>query len=205
MDGPRRVKRYLVNEVFYSLQGEGARAGTPNVFVRFAKCNLACSEAVEGFDCDTDFAHGDWMTGDQLLAVVGHLAAAECDWVIFTGGEPALQIDVHLVQLFRANGWHLAIETNGTRPLPYGLDWVCVSPKTPDDTIVMRECDEVKFVVPAWGDLPMTNVRADHYLLSPAAKGDGIDPDALETCVSLCLANPPWRLSVQQHKWWGVR
>ena len=112
------MKRYLVNEIFHSLQGEGCNAGIPMTFVRFAKCNLACSKAIEGFDCDTDFARGDWYdTGELASAILAHRWTG---WLLFTGGEPALQLDGDLVELTHAMGYKIAIETNGTPPLAKG-------------------------------------------------------------------------------------
>lgn len=213
-------RRYLVNEAFYSLQGEGVRAGTPNAFLRFAKCNLSCNQAEHGFDCDTDFATGEWCDADEIVDRLRAVADRECDWVVLTGGEPTLQVDLPLIQLLRCVGWHLAIETNGTRPLPFGLDWITVSPKTAD--LAVTEADEVKYVLAAGAELPRTTIKADHYLISPAFTWVGCDhdgdcappacpgptalePETLEWCIRLCLENPPWRLSAQQHKWWGVR
>lgn len=199
------MKRYMVKEIFYSLQGEGVRAGTANVFVRFAGCNLACSLAKEGFDCDTDFAGGTAMTAREILNEM-HRAArlVECDWCILTGGEPALQVDDHLISQLKDEDWKIAIETNGTRCLPDGIDWVCVSPK-PHTIIEQRSADEVKFVLDAGMTPPETSFSADHILVSPAHDGDKPRPGALDWCIQLVKDNPDWRLSVQQHKQWGVR
>jgi 7-carboxy-7-deazaguanine synthase len=197
------VKRYLVNEMFRSLQGEGANAGTVMTFVRFAKCNLACTKEVEGFDCDTDFAHGTWFTVDELVGAVK--ACGPCGWVLFTGGEPSLQLDAGLVAAVHHEGYNAAIETNGTRPVDrLGLDWVCCSPK-PGSTQVVLEADEFKFVIPPGGQLPVVTGKSRRLLLSPAADGDTVIPEALATCISLVLDNPQFCLSVQQHKAWGVR
>lgn len=216
------MTRYMVKEVFYSLQGEGVRAGTPNVFVRFAGCNLACNVADHGFDCDTDFVGGTAYTADELAAEMRRVADPECDWVIFTGGEPTLQLDRELVGFLRLDGWFMAIETNGTRGIDYSLDWVCVSPK-PGTTIAQLDADEVKVVLGPGQLLPDVTVKADHYLVSPAATvapcdHDGdceppacpgfssyVPPEAIAWALRVCLDNPPWRLSVQQHKAWGVR
>ena len=197
------MKRYLVNEIFHSLQGEGCNAGIPMTFVRFAKCNLACSKTTEGFDCDTDFARGEWYdTGELASAILAHRWT---EWLLFTGGEPALQLDADLVELTHVMGYKIAIETNGTRLLPEAIDWVCVSPK-PGHPVVITEADEFKFVVPAGGSLPdITGLRSKHFLLSPAADGEVISPAALATCIDLVKTNPGWRLSYQQHKTWGIR
>lgn len=194
---------YVIKEIFATIQGEGCNAGTPMTFIRFARCNLACSKLREGFDCDTDFAHGDIMPLGEAWAAVDALPPAE--WVLFTGGEPALQLDRWMIEAAHIRGRKVAIETNGTRPLLNGIDWVCCSPK-PTHRLAIHEADEVKFVIPAGGGLPnVDGLTSDHFLLSPAADGEVIDPAALDTCIKLVLANPTWRLSCQQHKWWGVR
>lgn len=212
------MNRYMVKEIFYSLQGEGVRAGTPNVFVRFAGCNLACNVADHGFDCDTDFVGGTAYAADELETAMRMVADPECDGAILTGGEPSLQVDAALVQYLRAHGWHVAMETNGTRRLRYGLDWICVSPK-PGTTINQLDADEVKVVLAAGQQLPDLTIKADHYLVSPAFEpcdhdgdceppacpGYYLNPATLDWAINICLTNPPWRLSCQQHKWWGVR
>lgn len=197
------MKRYLINEIFYSIQGEGARAGTANVFVRFSKCNLRCCVAVDGFDCDTDFDTGTWYTAVELAAEARRVGG-NCDWVIFTGGEPALQLDTELINTLGMFGYHFAIETNGTRALPDGIDWVCVSPK-PSGQVVLTEADEVKHVLSAGMAPPADEIRTANRLVSPAFDGDAIVPGALEWCIDFVRRNPSWRLSVQQHKAWGVR
>lgn len=194
------MKKYQIKEIFHSIQGEGVRAGTPAVFVRFAGCNLDCTPDTMGWKCDTDFVGGDAHTIGALIDAVRTLACG--GWIILTGGEPALQIDQTLVDSFHALGYQLAIETNGTKVLPKGLDWVCVSPKYAPVNALMR-ADEVKYVL-ATGQEP-GDVRAAHRLVSPAFKGDEPDPDAIAWCVQWVLDNPEWRLSLQTHKWIGVR
>lgn len=192
------MSRYLVNEMFHSIQGEGVRAGIPHVFVRFAKCNLACNVAEHGFDCDTDFEHGQWYTLDDLVA-----ALPACPWVLLTGGEPALQADQPLIDALHGSGREVAIETNGTMPIPRHLDWVCISPK-PSTTLALDHADEEKHVLAA-GQEPIERLATSNPLVSPAFKGDELDPDALAWCIQWVLDHPQWRLSCQQHKWWGVR
>lgn len=195
------MKRYMVNEIFFSLQGEGMRAGTPNLFLRFSGCNLACSRDREGFDCDTEFMSGRPMTAHEILAALGN--AGECEWVVLTGGEPTLQVDEDLVRALRA--YQLAIETNGTNPVPHGVHWITVSPKTAEHTIRQTLADEVKYVRRHGQGIPKTAVSAVHFLISPASGPDGIDPRDLAWCIQLVKDNPRWRLSCQQHKWWGIR
>jgi organic radical activating enzyme len=198
------VVRYLVNEIFYSLQGEGVRAGTPNLFLRFSRCNLACKVETHGFDCDTEFESGRWLTLPEILAEFQELTRS-CQWVILTGGEPALQADRELIDALHEAGYRLAIETNGSFPLPEGIDWITVSPKVAEHAIRQRQAHEVKYVRGHGQALPKTVVEAEHYLISPAFDGAEVDPRTLDWCIRLCRENPPWRLSVQQHKLWRVR
>jgi len=199
-----RVERYLVNEIFYSLQGEGVRAGTPNLFLRLARCNLACTVETHGFDCDTEFESGRRLTIPDILAEFRQLSAS-CRWVILTGGEPALQTDRELIDALHAAGYALAIETNGSIELPAGIDWITVSPKVAEHAIRQRTAHEVKYVRGYGQAIPKTVVEAEHSLVSPAFEGAEVDPRTLDWCIRLCKDNPPWRLSVQQHKLWRVR
>jgi 7-carboxy-7-deazaguanine synthase len=198
------VERYVVNEIFYSLQGEGVRAGTPNLFLRFARCNLACRVETHGFDCDTEFESGRPLTLAEILEEMTVLSA-DCRWVVLTGGEPALQVDSELIEDFHQAGYQLAIETNGSVPLPPGIDWVTVSPKVAEHALRQRTAHEVKYVRGYGQALPRTVVEAEHYLISPAFDGPEVDPRTLDWCIRLVRDNPPWRLSVQQHKLWQVR
>jgi len=198
------VPHYLVNEIFYSLQGEGVRAGTANLFLRFARCNLACTVESHGFDCDTEFESGRRLTLAEIAAELRSLAPA-CGWVILTGGEPALQVDRELIDGLHAAGYRLAIETNGSRELPPEIDWITVSPKVAEHALRQRTAHEVKYVRGYGQAIPATVVQAEHYLISPAFDGDAVDPRALDWCIRLVRENPGWRLSLQQHKLWRVR
>jgi 7-carboxy-7-deazaguanine synthase len=209
LGGGDGLSTYSVQEVFYSLQGEGVRAGTPNVFVRFAGCNMTCRQETHGFDCDTDFSSGLPYTAAGLVEAAYSLVptAIGCG-VIFTGGEPALQLDRPLVEALRAAGFAtLAIETNGSRNVDdLGLDWITVSPKTAEHALRQLRADEAKYVRHVGQPLPKSSVSATYYLISPAAEPDGtILRDTLRWCIALCKEHPPWRLSCQQHKLWGVR
>ena len=210
------MKGYWVNEMFYSLQGEGMRAGMANVFVRFKGCNLVCSmEASDvspgGFDCDTEFESGIKMTGDDV--VLGATRTADAGGyvtgrrnVIFTGGEPGLQLDADLVDRFKDAGWHTSIETNGSIDVSgLGLDFICVSPKVAEHAIRQETADEVRYVRGAGQGIPKPKCKATHQLLSPAFNGLTIDMEAVRWCMDLVKANPDWKLSVQLHKVWNVR
>lgn len=204
---------YRINEIFTSLQGEGVRAGTVNTFIRFAGCNLQCrADGPEGFDCDTEF--NSFVRAERSEVVAAAVASweeacgigSEIRSVILTGGEPGIQVDGPLVEMLHAVGFYVAIETNGTQVLPDGIDWISCSPKSADHTLRIEVANEVRIVRHAGQGLPRTPIRALHYCLSPAFGADGnLDPGALATCVALCKANPHWRLSVQQHKAWGLR
>ena len=215
-------KNYTVNEVFYSMQGEGVRAGTMNVFLRFTGCNLQCSEEAGpkspgGFDCDTEFTSGRRMSAAQVIDFCDETMVAggfkeskhgNQKSVIFTGGEPALQLDPSLVQAFKDRGYYTCIETNGSKDVSgLGLDWITVSPKVAEHAVRQMEADEVKYVRGYGQALPNPTCKADHQLISPAFDGvtlrvDGIDQDqrSLEWCVGLIREDPRWRLSVQLHK-----
>lgn len=197
------TKRYKVNEIFYSLQGEGVRAGTANIFVRFSGCNLECRRETEGFDCDTEFTSGVFMTKEDIINRARQLSP-NTSWIIMTGGEPTLQVDDALVRYFRNEGYHLAIETNGTREVHPDIEWICVSPKTAEHTLRQKSANEVKYVRRYGQGIPQTSVKADHYLLSPAFDSEVLPQENLNWCIQLCKEHPQWRLSVQNHKIWKV-
>jgi 7-carboxy-7-deazaguanine synthase len=210
---------YAVKEIFYTLQGEGANAGRPAVFCRFAGCNLWSGHekdratAVCTF-CDTDFVGTGGPDGGKFRTA-GDLAAAVAErWprvngrsrplVVCTGGEPLLQIDAALVDALHEAGFEIAVETNGTLAPPAGIDWICVSPKAGSDTVLLRG-NELKLVYPQDGAPPERFADADfeHFYLQP------MDGPALGANIALsieyCLAHPQWRLSLQTHKITGIR
>ena len=203
-------RSYRINEVFRSLQGEGVRAGTVNVFVRFTGCNMKCEMAENelspgGFDCDTEFASGTTRTADELIQWVLSTASGT-KWVIFTGGEPGLQLDRELVKGFHDAGFKCAIETNGSIDVSeLGLDWVCVSPKVAEHAVRQKTADEVKYVRGYGQGIPKPTCEATHKLISPAFNGLTIDTNATKWCMRLLEENPDWRLSVQLHKGWNIR
>lgn len=197
------MKTYRVNDIFYSLQGEGLRTGSPHIFLRFSGCNLTCRKETEGFDCDTEFVSGRSMTTEEIISQFRKIAA-QANWVLITGGEPGLQLDQELVDRLHAEGYRIAIETNGTQELPANIDWICVSPKTAEHTLRVNFAHEVKYVRRDGQGIPKPTIKADNYLLSPAFEGDQLTKDNLSWCVKLCKENPQWRLSVQNHKIWNV-
>lgn len=208
---------YSVKEIFYTLQGEGLRAGRPAVFCRFAGCNLWTgreqdrSQAVCRF-CDTDFVGTDGTLGGKFSDPQELAAVIAAQWpvgqgyryVVLTGGEPLLQVDAALVNALHATDFEIAVETNGSVAAPIGIDWICVSPKAGADW-VQRSGHELKLVFPQPGLMPdeMQTVGFDHYLLQPM---DGLMQRAnTRAAIAYCQANPRWRLSVQTHKTLEIR
>ena len=200
---------YRINEVFYSLQGEGIRAGTANVFVRFTGCNLQCAGKMIGEACqplcDTEFVAGRNVNLDELgdwISTV--LDGRVCKWMIATGGEPAIQLDSQFIDWWHDRDGRVAVETNGTIALPSEIDWITVSPKVAEHAIKQKIAQEVKYVRSYGQAIPKTIVEADHYLISPHFDGQDLDCQTLRWCVDLVRDNPRWRLSVQQHNGWGL-
>ena len=201
-----------VTEIFRTLQGEGARAGEPSVFVRFSGCSAKHACAASGVVCDTEFESGQEYTAGELLDAVRRIAGA-IRWIVWTGGEPADQLTDNLVTLFHDQGFQQQIETSGVRPVPPGLDWVTVSPKVAEHILARHfplradgfHVDELKYVRHAGQAVPVPSLTAKVLCLSPHADGDRVPPADVAHCIELCLNNPPSRVSVQQHKLWRVR
>jgi 7-carboxy-7-deazaguanine synthase (Cx14CxxC type) len=208
---------YSVKEIFYTLQGEGANAGTPAVFLRFAGCNLWSGRekhratAVCRF-CDTEFVGTDGAGGGKFPSAAGLAKAVEATWpmraragrfVVCTGGEPLLQLDALLIESLHAKGFRIAIETNGTLAAPPGVDWTCVSPKA-GAALVQRHGDELKLVYPQPGAEPerYVDLEFEHFFLQPM---DGPHrAENTELAAGYCMQHPNWRLSLQVHKLIGI-
>jgi 7-carboxy-7-deazaguanine synthase (Cx14CxxC type) len=210
---------YSVKELFKTLQGEGAQAGRAAVFCRFAGCNLWSgresdrAQAVCTF-CDTDFVGTDGEGGGKFAdaqALAAAIAAcwgggAENRYVVFTGGEPLLQLDDALVAAVHAQGFAIAIETNGTLAPPAGIDWICVSPKGTSQVVVTRG-NELKLVYPQLEALPERYAHLDfeHFFLQPMdGPGETSRAANTERIVRYCMQHPQWRLSLQTHKYIGI-
>ncbi|MDE6489889.1 MAG: 7-carboxy-7-deazaguanine synthase QueE [Muribaculaceae bacterium] len=174
----------LVNEIFYSVQGEGVHTGVPAVFVRFSGCNLKCAF------CDTDHASGDVMTEAEIVERVKEFPAAT---VIITGGEPSLQLTASLVDLLHDCGRRVHVETNGTGRLPDNVDWITCSPKTPE--CILHDVDELKLVYQGQDvEAVASRFSADYYCLQPCSCAN-----VAET-LEYVKRHPRWRLSLQSHK-----
>ena len=206
---------YSVKEIFYTLQGEGGNAGRAAVFCRFSGCNLWSglekhrSDAICKF-CDTDFVGTDGINGGKYRTSNDLSNKIESTWcgqesrlVVFTGGEPGLQIKEELVAELQARNFEVAIETNGTLPLPAGLDWVCVSPKS-SAPLVITNGDELKLVYPQADCRPETfsKLQFTHRFLQPM-DGPNSETHTAQT-IAYCLKHPDWRLSLQTHKLIGI-
>lgn len=210
---------YTVKECFYTLQGEGVNAGRAAVFCRFSGCNLWTGREADRHKatctfCDTDFV-GVGPDGGKFATAAALAAFVKSRWpvdapgsarpfVVCTGGEPLLQLDEAAIDALHAEGFEIAVETNGTQPAPAGLDWICVSPKA-DAPVVLTRGDELKLVFPQEQARPerFASLEFAHFLLQPM---DG--PQAAENtraALAYCLAHPQWRLSVQTHKVLGIR
>lgn len=207
---------YAVKEIFYTLQGEGANAGRPAVFCRFAGCNLWSGREVDRAEavctfCDTDFVGTDgpgggrFKAGPDLADACAAAAGGAGDGllVVLTGGEPMLQVDTELADALHARGFEIAIETNGTLPVVEEIDWICVSPKAGTE-LVQTTGDELKLVFPQMELMPetVTALAFRHRYLQPMDGPDRASNTAL--AVAYCKAHPQWRLSLQTHKLIGI-
>lgn len=203
--------------MFYTLQGEGAHSGRPSLFCRFSGCNLwnglesGRGNAVCKF-CDTDFVgtdgqNGGVYTSGELVRKALELWKGNSNggfkYVVFTGGEPGLQLDEHLISLFQDHGFECAVESNGTVQLPDNLDWVCISPKS-NSELTVNKGNELKLVYPQEEALPerFEHLDFEHFYLQPM---DGTEREMNTIkAVEYCLIHPQWKLSLQTHKWIGI-
>lgn len=210
---------YAAKEIFFTLQGEGANTGRPAVFCRFAGCNLWTGREADRADatcqfCDTDFVGVDGPGGGRFATADDLAHAVAAKWpsnaserarrlVVCTGGEPLLQMDRNVVQALHAQGFEVAVETNGTQMPPEGIDWICVSPKA-GAPLVMTSGNELKLVYPQTGGEPerYADLDFEQFFLQPM---DGPDRERnTELALAYCLSHPQWRLSIQTHKLLGI-
>jgi len=210
---------YSVKEIYYTLQGEGANTGRPAVFLRFTGCNLWTGREEDRLSavcrfCDTDFLGTNGPKGGVFESAAELAKAIEGCWpasvngtrrfVVCTGGEPLLQLDASLIEALHRRAFEIAIETNGTRPVPDGVDWICVSPKANSECVV-RAGDELKLVFPQIGVEPEKYERLafGRFFLQPM---DGPEVERnRKMAIEYCLAHPKWELSLQMHKLIGIR
>ncbi len=191
----------VVNEIFYSIQGEGLNSGRAAIFIRLSKCNLSCSF------CDTEFETGEKMSIEEIR---DKIKAYPSKFIIWTGGEPSLQLKEDTIAYFKALGYEQAIETNGTRPMPKGLDYITCSPKPEALKLLNKNFPDgvSEFRFPITEDSPMppaisTLPKAKGYLLSPVFVGEALDrlhQPSLDRCLRYIMEHPEWKLSLQLHK-----
>lgn len=185
-----------VNEIFYSIQGEGYHTGTAATFVRFSGCNLKCPF------CDTDFSDYNDFSEDEIVDFVKKYPSK---LVVITGGEPSLQLTYSLVEKLHDIGKYVCVETNGTRTLPENVDWITVSPKTAyvknSGNVVLKNANEVKVVFDNVTEISDYNINAEHYYVQPCDTGDLKKNECIiEKCINFIKDNPKWKLSLQTHK-----
>ena len=194
---------YPINEIFCSLQGEGEKTGTVSVFIRMSGCNLRCAF------CDTDHQSHTMMSAPEIVEQVMRYPGAPL--IVLTGGEPALHVDTALIQALKLTGKTVAIETNGTLPLPDGIDWVTLSPKTAFQggealPCIITSCDELKVVYTGQNLNQYDHIKAQQRFLQPCYVDDPKQRLlGLQATVKAVLDNPQWRLSLQTHKLLGIR
>ncbi|WP_386077789.1 7-carboxy-7-deazaguanine synthase [Vreelandella sp. F11] len=212
---------YQVKEAFYTLQGEGAQAGRASVFCRFSGCNLWSGREIDRATakctfCDTDFIGTNGINGGKFataIALAEHIAALwpnqssdvksnATPYVVFTGGEPLLQLDATLIATLHSHGFEVAVETNGTLTPPPGIDWLCVSPKG-SNPLAVTQGDELKLVYPQEDASPeqFSSLGFRHFFLQPMDLAPfSQDKSTVAEATAYCMANPQWRLSLQMHK-----
>ena len=201
-----------VNEIFYSLQGEGKRTGEASLFIRLQGCKTKNACYSSGIQCDTEFESGEEMYLVDIVGELSNINYGNCEWIVWTGGEPLDQLDEKILIYFKELGYKQALETSGLHSPPDGFDWIVLSPKVAEHTILKKwkllngyHCDEVRWVRRAGQHIPNTKIKAREYYISPHF--DGITPDynSIEWCVEMVKANPEWKLSTQDHKYWSAR
>ena len=207
---------YTVKEIFYTLQGEGAQAGRAAVFCRFAGCNLWSGREQDRATaqctfCDTDFIGvnedgGKFTTAEELAQRIADAWQGKggIPYVVFTGGEPLLQLDDALIVAMHAVGFEVGVESNGTLPAPAGIDWLCISPKG-SNALVQTCGQELKLVYPQLNALPETFAALDfeHFYLQPM--DSAAQQSNTAACIKYCMAHPQWQMSLQTHKLTGIR
>jgi len=195
-----------ISEIFYSLQGEGARVGTPTIFIRTSGCKAKNACYALGIKCDTEFESGKNYSLEEIHEWLVK-NAPNCKEITWTGGEPTDQLNKEIVSYFKNKGYFQAIETSGLNPVPDGIDFICVSPKVAEHVIKKNfpnGVNELRYVRHEGQEIPSPSIQAEHYWLSPHSDGFTINSDNLKHCIELCIQNGKWKLSLQNHKIWNI-
>jgi len=197
-----------VSEIFYSLQGEGYRTGEASLFIRLQGCSVKHACYKSGVVCDTEFESGEQISVKDIVKIAKDKGT---HWITWTGGEPTDQLDSKICDYVYEQGFKQSIECSGIKQPPSSIDWVVLSPKIAEHAIlkkwVLRDevhCDELRWVRHKGQSIPKTKIKARTYYLSPHSDGFTINNENLKHCIKLCLNNPQWKLSTQDHKTWSV-
>lgn len=201
--------KLAISEIFYSLQGEGSRSGEASLFVRLQGCSTKHACYKSGIVCDTEFESGEQKTIDEIINI-----AKKCGtkWITWTGGEPTDQLTDEICLYVDKQGFLQSIECSGIKQPPKIIDWIVLSPKIAEHAILKKwtkdtsglHCDELRWVRHKGQSIPKTKIKAAEYFLSPHSDGFTINNENLRHCIQLCLDNPKWKLSTQDHKIWSV-
>ena len=195
-----------ISEIFYSLQGEGERIGTPTVFIRTSGCKAKNACYALGIKCDTEFESGKDITIEEIYQWL-QINASQCKEITWTGGEPLDQLTNEITAYFKDKGYYQAIETSGLKPCVENIDFICVSPKVAEHVIAKNfsnRVTELRYVRHKGQDIPQPSIKALHYWLSPHSDGFNINSENLKHCIDLCIKNGQWKLSLQNHKIWNI-
>lgn len=194
-----------VSEIFYSLQGEGARIGTPTIFIRLQGCKAKNACYAMGIKCDTEFESGKEFSIAEINEWIKKNADG-CKEITWTGGEPLDQLTNEITSFFKHKGFFQAIETSGLHPCVENIDFICVSPKVAEHVIKKNftKVSELRYVRHKGQEVPQPSIEAEHYWLSPHSDGFTINSENLKHCIDLCKQNPKWKLSIQNHKLWNI-
>ena len=200
------IQQLSVNEIFYSLQGEGARVGEPSIFIRLQGCSAKNACLKSGVECDTEFVSGYTETIEYLY---DYFKDWGCRWIVWTGGEPLDQLTQEMIDYFKKKGFLQALETSGIHKPLDGFDHIALSPKIAEHVIIKKwesyYPHELRYVRREGQHIPETKIEAETYYVSPHSDGNQINKNNLDWCIGLCKSNPKWRLSVQMHKLWELR
>jgi 7-carboxy-7-deazaguanine synthase len=195
-----------ISEIFYSLQGEGLRIGTPTIFIRTTGCKAKFACFAAGIKCDTEFESGKDYSLDEIIDWL-NTNAPQCKEITWTGGEPTDQLTDEIVAFFKEKGYYQAIETSGLNECPKGIDFICVSPKVAEHVIKKNfpnGVQELRYVRHKGQEIPNPSIEAEHYWISPHSDGFNINSENMKHCIDLCIKNGKWKLSLQNHKIWDI-
>lgn len=198
------MKELRVNEIIYTLQGEGQRKGIASIFIRLSGCSAKYACYASGVKCDTEFNSGKMMNIEEIIEEIRQY---NCASIVWTGGEPADQLTDEIVLAFKEAGYYQCIETSGIKPAPKEIDYICVSPKVAEHVLKKnfpKGVEELRYIRHKSQSIPEPEVHSVYKFISPHSDGFDINIENLKHCIELVKENPGWRLSVQDHKLWEI-